>query len=127
MLGGVSKNWFGLGNTSLYGEYGRVEDGATGTRVVCFGIFGGTSGLGGPVLDSEASFWGIGVVQNIDAAAMELYLSYRQYSGSMSGQACTVFTVDAVSGATACDTLGAAQTREFDDFGIVMGGARIRF
>ena len=24
--GGISKNWFGYGNTSLYGEYGKAKD-----------------------------------------------------------------------------------------------------
>ena len=30
------------------------------------------------VTDTELTVWGIGLMQNIDAAATELYLSYRQ-------------------------------------------------
>jgi hypothetical protein len=85
--GGIAKNWTGLGNTSLYGEYANVDN-----------------SLGG---DGEAQVWGLGVVQHIDAAAMELYLSYRNYSGS-----------DATP-----DKKGAV----VNDMDIVMGGARIRF
>jgi hypothetical protein len=29
--------------------------------------------------NEEASAWGVGVVQHIDAAAMEVYLAYRHY------------------------------------------------
>ncbi len=100
LQGGIAKNWTGLGNTVLYGEYARVDDGAVGllARIVDEDVFNVTS--------SEATVWGLGVVQHIDAAAMELFLSYRRYS------------------AEATTELG---TQEFDDFDVVFGGARIRF
>jgi hypothetical protein len=55
---GLRRNWNHLGATVLYGEYNNSE------------------------LDSgpEHDFWGLGVVQEIDAAAMSLWLSYRQFS-----------------------------------------------
>jgi len=39
------------------------------------------------VLDSDMTWWGLGAVQTIDAAAMDLYLGYRRYSAdaAMSG------------------------------------------
>ncbi len=46
----------GVGKTTAYGEWGRVE-------------------IGG----DEADMFGAGVVQSIDAAAMDLYIAYRQY------------------------------------------------
>jgi hypothetical protein len=95
---GISKNWFGLGNTVLYGEYGKVDDGLALTAS-----------------SSEATVWGLGVVQHIDAAAMELYLSYRRYSGE------ATFAVEQVEGPPATRTLDA------NDFDAVVGGARIRF
>jgi hypothetical protein len=54
--------------------------------------------------------WGIGVVQHIDAAAMELYLAFRQYSGESEGG-------------------GVWWNPDFkaDDFNVVMAGSRIRF
>ena len=88
--GGIAKNWTGLGNTVLYGEFANVSD-----------AFGFSS--------SDVDIWGIGIVQHIDAAAMELFLSYRNYSGK---------GVIPVEGP---DTLVDA---ELD---MVFGGARIRF
>jgi len=55
---GLRRNWNHLGATVLYGEYQNAE------------------------MDSgpEHDFFGLGVVQEIDAAAMSLWLSYRQFS-----------------------------------------------
>jgi hypothetical protein len=82
--GGVSKNWTGLGNTVLYGEYAKVDDAVT------------TLGL------AESAVWGLGLVQHIDAAAMEVFLSYRNFSADVPAEAT-------------------------EDFNVVMGGARIKF
>jgi predicted porin len=103
LLGGITKNWHGLGNTALYGEYGRFERGADGVITTA-------APIGDTFWDTEVSFWGIGVVQNIDAAAMELFLSYRQYQ------------LDFQTG----PGIGFA-TPGGDDLSIIMSGARIRF
>jgi hypothetical protein len=97
VLGGITRNWTGLGNTAIYGEYGRFEGGLDG---IIAGLVEFSS--------TEVDFWGIGVVQHIDAAAMEMYLSYRNYSNSF---------VDAAGPTTV----------NGDDLSVVMGGARIRF
>ncbi len=55
--------------------------------------------------------WGIGVVQHIDAAAMELFLSYKRFSAE----------VDSPAGGVLNGTVS------FNDFDVVIGGARIRF
>jgi predicted porin len=104
--GGISKNWTGLGNTVLYGEYARVDDGiasSTNTKA------GGSAFQNGTPGTSEANVWGIGVVQHIDAAAMEVFLAYRNYSGEATRAAQEPRTLDA------------------EDMQVVMGGARIRF
>ena len=90
--GGISKNWTGLGKTSLYGEYAQVEDSLLSPNYTTKAF----QGFG------NAEVWGLGVVQHIDAAAMELYLSYRNYSGEANGN-------------------------DAKDMDVVMGGARIRF
>ena len=54
--------------------------------------------------------WGIGIVQNLDAAATELYLGYRQYS----------FDNDTAS-ATDPSDLGIENLRT------LVGGARVKF
>jgi predicted porin len=95
--GGIAKNWTGLGNTVLYGEYARIEDG--------LGHFASPFPT-----TSDAEVWGLGVVQHIDAAAMELFLSYRRY------------TSDATNG-----LFGVGPTVSLDDMDVVMSGARIRF
>src|SRR5262249_31201585 len=62
--GGITKNWTGLGNTALYGEYSRVRNS------VLDGTPGGLPNFAGY---GNAEVWGLGIVQNIDAAAMELF------------------------------------------------------
>jgi hypothetical protein len=64
--GGLRRNWNHLGATVLYGEYQKNEDGF--------------------VDGSESDWWGLGVVQEIDAAAMSLWLSYRQFSADIPGE-----------------------------------------
>ena len=109
---GITKNWFGLGNTSIYGEYGEAQDyiksGPANNATLypnptVAGIFAGAS--------SQVDFYGIGIVQQIDAAAMELYLGWRRFESDISG-------------------LGAGVTGFRDgssDLDLVNGGARIRF
>lgn len=106
--GGISKNWFGLGNTSLYGEYGEASDfiksgpAATGAGSPAFANF-----LAG---SSDVEFYGVGVVQQIDAAAMELYLSWRRFETNVTG----VLAPNASANGSS-------------DLDLVHGGARIRF
>ncbi len=59
LRGGISKNWFGIGNTVLYGEYNHWDN---------------------EVVNNEAQIWGLGIVQNVDAAALELYVAYKNLS-----------------------------------------------
>jgi hypothetical protein len=77
---GVAKNWFGLGNTVIYGEYNQFDNVNN--------------------LDAESEIAGVSIIQNIDAAALELFLSYKHYS---------------------LDVVGA------EDMDIVFSGARIKF
>jgi hypothetical protein len=105
---GIAKNWTGLGNTVFYGEYSKVYDGIVCGAGTCQ-PFGGNAG--DIISSSEATVWGFGVVKHIDAAAMELYLSYRRYSGEVTSPVGNL-----ISG-----------TESYNDFDAVMGGARIRF
>ncbi len=38
-------------------------------------------------IDSQYNVWGLGIVQNIDAAAMELYMGYRTFKFEEAGTA----------------------------------------
>jgi hypothetical protein len=93
--GGIAKNWTGLGNTTLYGEYEKVNDAIADGKL-------GSTFTGGPTADTTV--WGLGVVQAIDAASMDLFLAYRQYSSDVNDPEIDI-----------------------KDFNVVMGGARIRF
>ena len=113
--GGLSKNWFGLGNTVLYGEYANGVDAIVGTALntttnqVALAP-GGSNFL--ELTKSDVSIWGLGAVQNINSAATELYLSYRHMSADIAG-----VTVKN----------GVASSQSFEAVDIVMSGARIKF
>jgi predicted porin len=101
---GIYQKFFALGRTTIYGEYIEGNDAQRG-------VGGGNFNLPGTLIDSEGSIWGLGVVQNIDAAAMNMYLAYRHVD------------VDATS-------VNAAGTRfngAYDSFDFVLAGARINF
>ena len=83
---GITKNWFGMGNTSFYGEYGRADglhQERSGEQTLVKKI--APNVWPSPLPVPRPTFWGIGVVQQIDAAAMELYLGWRRYETDISG------------------------------------------
>ena len=85
---GIGQNFFSIGRTTLYGEYGHTSSGADAGAYF--------------LSDSKTSNWGLGVVQNIDAAAMSLYVNYKSIDADVGG----------VSG---------------QNINVVMTGARIKF
>jgi hypothetical protein len=66
---------------------------------------------GSIVLDSDVTWWGAGAVQKIDAAAMELYIAYRQYQADAT-----------ISGGPANQVPGG-----LNDIWFIVAGARIQF
>jgi predicted porin len=122
---GIQRNWTGWGNTTFYAEYGRVYDGLTGlTSLPLNGNeFVGTSGLQptgaeGVVADSEYWWWGLGAVQTIDAAAMDLYIGFRRYQGSI-----TMGDSDALPGGVLAKQIPGG----IEDIWFIQAGARIQF
>jgi hypothetical protein len=138
---GVSKNWFGLGNTAVYGEYGRATDwgaevvgrnfsgtttlncGAAGAaggadNAVCSRTLANLSTVNG-VTDTELRIWGMGITQNVDAAASTLYLGYRNFDADIT---CTG------AGATCAGAAGgAAKSLPTEQIHVITGGAVVRF
>ncbi len=116
LMGGIERNWFGIGKTTLYGEYANHEVGAgiTGTGGVNIG-FGGmvANGANVALVDSDVTLWGLGINQEISAAAMDMYVSYRH------------FDMDARFSANGLNT--ATSQKSTNDFQAVMMGAIIRF
>ena len=72
---GVARNITGLGDTVFYGEYSQWKGVAQDT------LADATSG-------DKLKHWGIGIVQHVDAAAMEFWLAYKNYSLSGSCDVC---------------------------------------
>lgn len=97
---GIRQRWTPLGHTVLYGEY-------LNNQVDFDGPNGAFAGVNGSV---ELEWWGLGVVQEIDAAAMSLWLSYRHYEADTDGLTHT-----------------ATGSTEFDDFDMIKFGALINF
>jgi predicted porin len=90
--GGIRQRWTPLGHTVLYGEYLRAEGNGVAFNTVnpladnsiinC--IAPGPNEVCG---DSRVKVWGVGVVQEIDAAAMSVWVKYRHLSNDFSGTA----------------------------------------
>jgi hypothetical protein len=130
---GISKNWFGYGNTSVYGEYGVANDwGAditNGKGVIGRSIDGPANTTGFTNVDgvtsTEMKVWGIGIAQNIAAAATDFYLGYRHFDADIK-------CADAV-GAPTCSggvKVGAPSvTNKLPTEGIdvIVAGARVLF
>ena len=115
---GIFQKFFAAGKTAIYGEYGQYDDFLAGLGAGSGGASGsGARALsvnddGAVVTGSESTVWGLGIVQKIDKAAMELYVAYRHYE----------FDVDVA------DSTGAnVAAKTLEDFDAVLAGARIKF
>jgi hypothetical protein len=69
VAGGLARNFFGIGNTVIFGEYGNHSDMLT------------MATTGAAVLSSDATTWGLGIQQTVDAAAMDIFLTYKHAEG----------------------------------------------
>jgi hypothetical protein len=82
---GIEKKFAPLGATTLWGEVYRGQFGAAvdNSTVAAGGASAARSavslGLTGSVAATDISMWGLGVNQNIEAAALDLYVFYRSY------------------------------------------------
>ncbi len=132
IIGGIERNWFGIGKTTLYGEYARHETGAgltngantpAGTQGGVSCAFGAPTGTvtnpnvgvqngSGCLSSSDVDIWGLGINQEVSAAAMDIYVSYRHFSADV----------------TTTNNLGTISSNaNIKDFDAVMAGAIIRF
>jgi hypothetical protein len=122
---GITKNWFGFGNTALFAEYSRNSGwGAGGGPLTPNGIdyanltTPGAQAVNG-VTNSEVTMYGFGVTQHVDAAAIEFYLDYRRFSADI---ICSAAANCSGKAGSAPDT-----TLNTQDFQAVIGGARLKF
>jgi hypothetical protein len=138
---GITKNWFGIGNTALYGEYGVATDwgaeavgrnfagttatsGCPGVNSVCTSTIANFTTVNG-VTDTEMRIWGIGITQNVDAAASQLYLGYRNFDAEIR---CTGATAAAGVCAGPAQPVGTpSKSLPVEQFHAIVGGAVVRF
>ncbi|MTD95210.1 porin [Hyphomicrobium sp. xq] len=71
--GGIRRQWMSLGHTVLYGEAGTYIDQM------------GPIALSAGATSSEFTRWGVGAVQEIDAASMSIWLKYREHTAEVTG------------------------------------------
>jgi hypothetical protein len=114
---GWGKNVFGYGQTTVYGEYGTATDwgadnGAAGRTYTTAGF---TTVTG--VTNTNVDVWGLGITQNIDAAATTLYLGYRHMDADIK---CATVNCGGVAGSTNFKL----STEAID---VVVMGARVLF
>jgi hypothetical protein len=104
---GIAKNWFGIGNTAIYGEYNR-QDGFGASNGAAKDYVAGAAGITSvlDVTDTKVTVWGLGIVQNIDAAATEVYLGYRHFDADVTSEGARLNT---------------------ENFQALVGGARVKF
>jgi hypothetical protein len=125
---GIAKNWTGLGNTAIYGEYSKQKNWGAGvgvgkdfasptTATDTVPVFG--------VTDSEQTVYGIGLVQNIDAAATSLYIGWRHFSTDVT---CTGNNnLGTCNEALADDDPVVKKKLAIEDVDVIAAGAIVRF
>jgi len=77
---GVRKRFSWIGDTTVYGEFARVDDAITGLREG--GLDDGTNS---EVTDSRMEMIGAAISQNIDAASMDVYMGFRHFTFDVEG------------------------------------------
>ena len=104
---GLKRKVFAIGSTTFYGEYGQHDDTFTA------GMY--DAGVNA----SELEQYGLGIVQNVDAAAMQMWVAWRHYDGDV--------TCDNAVAAS-CGGLGLLQGKnDLEEFDLVKFGALINF
>jgi hypothetical protein len=77
---GIRQRWTPLGHTVLYGEYAK-RNGMGSAHTFLTDPTDPDSIATDTIVDAEVKQWGLGVVQEIDAAAMSIWLSYKHFDG----------------------------------------------
>ena len=98
---GIEQKWCPLGKTTVYAMYRHDNPGSNVTKLT------NSADADTFVQEGDFDFWSGGVVQNIENAAMDLYVIYRHSEGDF--------------------TNGAGTNFDLDDFDMVISGARIQF
>ena len=81
---GISQNFFGIGKTVVFGEYGEHKNSLIQNAFLTAATGINNCTAANVVTNSNCSNkvteWGVALVQYVDAAAMELFATYKNYS-----------------------------------------------
>ena len=114
---GIETKFLPLGNTTIYGGYGRFDNmastGLSGAAATPFGV-GDDGRTDDFVANAEIDRLTFGIIQSIDAAAMDIYAIAERYSADVS-----IGDLKDIGGATA--------KADLDDYFAVIVGSNIRF
>ena len=102
---GIEQKWFPVGKTTIFGGYRHDDPGSNP----------------GKTLDANITFWQGGVVQNFEAAALDLYLIYQHADGSVTG--CSAATCPVGVAATTAPN----GVTSIDPFQEIIAGGKINF
>ena len=80
---GFEKRVTSFGATTLYGEYGRYNDMLLGYAGFAGGRWAPRFGRGGGIAGTDVSRWGVGAVQQFDAASMEMYAIFNHFDAEI--------------------------------------------
>jgi hypothetical protein len=100
---GIEQKWHPIGKTTIFGQYRHDDAGSDPSA---------NNGAASNFIQSaDLNFWAGGLVQNVEAAAMDFYVMYRHADGNVTF---------AGNGANSGD-------KSIDDFQAVIAGALIKF
>jgi predicted porin len=105
---GIQRKFMPIGTTTFFGQYYYDEGGSNARRNILEG------GVESRILDTGYSYVGGGIVQMVDAAALELYLYYRHSTAEMTLLPGTANNATPIA-------------LDLDDLDVVTAGALIRF
>jgi hypothetical protein len=109
--GGIQRQWLGIGPTTLFGQFYRMNGGANARITVPAGDAINSIGADAGIASSSVAAWTAGLTQDIVDAHTKLYVFYRRYNADV--------TLAASGQEQASEPL--------EDLDIVMSGAIIRF
>lgn len=100
-----------LGKTILYGQYREWNDFQVGNNGSAFTTVTGLPAIATEISDTDVQSWGIGLVQEIDAAAMQLWVNFQQFDADL----------------TVIQTTGASAAVPLEQFRFFQVGGKILF
>jgi predicted porin len=111
--GGIQKEWFPIGKTTLFGQYYDYQGGANARQDFASNAFSGNPGGISQIFSSDLEMWGLGAMQELKGAGMKLYVLYRHYEADLT-------LVETAAPANKLDV-------DLEDLDILMTGAIIKF